>query len=88
MGTTISPPGELVPAGALHAGDTVLIPDHGTLVLVVLIVITHGTTGDGRHDGRNLCICAWQACADPSVHDTTALGSEDTVRRVHEGLAA
>ena len=84
-----APPGELVAVATIHAGDTVLLPDHGTLVAVLVITITRGTTGDGPgRQGRNVCFCGWQASADPSVHGTAGLGSEDMITRVSTGIAA
>ena len=78
-----APAGEIVAVAVLHAGDLIMLPDHGVLVLVLILRIIRGSTIT-----RNICLCDWQAAADPAVHGTAGLGTEDLVTRTHAGLAA
>jgi hypothetical protein len=86
---TAAPPGEVVAVAVLHAGDEILLPDHGALVLVVIRRVLHGSTGASEAElGHNFALCDWQAEADPAERGTACFADEDTVTRLHEGLAA
>lgn len=80
---THAPPGELVAVAVLHAGDEVLLPGCDAPAAVVIVRIIHGSTGT-----RNICILAWESCADRAVHGAAGLGTEDAVTRLREGMAA
>jgi hypothetical protein len=87
--TVSAPPGEDVAIATLHAGDVVLIADHGTFLIVVLRRVLHGSTGTTSLDhGCNFALCDWQAETDPAERGTACFGDGDQVTRLHEGLAA